>query len=112
MKRFPRIAVLAGVLAIGAVPATSLAAGNGPSANANAYGKYCKGESKQHVKGQKGTPFSVCVTAMAKLDHGQTSSPAKACKSESTKHVDGMKGTPYSQCVSGGKKLLADQSAH
>lgn len=51
-------------------------AGNGPNyapgeptpgpkaglpAKAKAYGRYCQGESKKHVKGEKGTPFSRCV---------------------------------------------------
>ena len=27
----------------------------------------CKGLSKKHVKGQKGTPYSVCVSGAAKL---------------------------------------------
>ena len=36
-------------------------------AKAKAYGKRCHGQSKKHVKGQKGTPFSRCVVAAAKL---------------------------------------------
>jgi len=36
-------------------------------AKAEAYGKYCQGESKKHVKGQKGTPYSDCISAAAKL---------------------------------------------
>jgi hypothetical protein len=78
----------------------------GLPAKAKAYGRYCKGESKKHVKGEKGTPFSRCVTAMAKLAKGQTASPRRACKSESRKHVKGEKGTPFSRCVKGGAKLL------
>jgi hypothetical protein len=78
----------------------------GLPAKAKAYGRYCKGESKKHVKGEKGTPFSRCVTAMAKLTKGQTASPGRACKSESRKHVKGEKGTPFSRCVKGGAKLL------
>jgi len=41
----------------------------------NAYGRLCQGESKTHVAGQKGTPFSQCVSAAAKLrgeKNGQT----------------------------------------
>jgi hypothetical protein len=87
----------------------------GPNASSKskgkAYGKYCATESKKHVKGTKGTPFSLCVTAMAKLAHGQTSNPTTACKGESKKHVDGEHGTPFSKCVSGGAKLLADDAA-
>jgi hypothetical protein len=76
-------------------------------AKAHAYGVYCNKESKTHVAGQKGTPFSQCVTAMAKLATGQTSNPAKACAAESKKHVAGQKGTPFSQCVSAAAKLKA-----
>jgi hypothetical protein len=63
------------------------------------YGVLCKGQSKKHVKGQKGTPFSQCVNALAKVDRGETTSPKKACKALSKKHVKGQKGTPYSRCV-------------
>ncbi len=48
-----------------------------PSNNhGKAYGRVCQGESKKHVAGQKGTPFSQCVSAAAKLrgeKTGQTS---------------------------------------
>jgi hypothetical protein len=83
-------------------------------AQAKAYGKDCKtaGASKQHVAGQKGTPFSDCVTALAHLAHSKTTthqSAQKACAAagETKKHVKGQKGTPFSQCVSAGTKLLA-----
>jgi hypothetical protein len=87
----------------------------GPSASASskakAYGKHCQGESKKHVAGQKGTPFSQCVTAMAKLASGQTASAKAACRALSKKHVAGQKGTPFSQCVAAAAKLqAADQS--
>jgi hypothetical protein len=122
-----KLAVLAGALAISAVPA--LAAAQAPSnpgtglkpstpgpgaslpTKAKAYGFYCQGESKKHVEGQKGTPFSQCVTAMAKLANGITSSPREACKNESKKHVEGQKGTPFSKCVAAGAKLLQNQSS-
>jgi len=81
----------------------------GLPAKAKAYGRYCQGESKKHVEGQKGTPFSQCVTAMAKLANGNTDNAAKACQGESKKHVEGQKGTPYSQCVSAAAKLQHDQ---
>jgi hypothetical protein len=68
------------------------------------YGVLCKGLSKKHVKGQKGTPFSQCVTAMAKIDRGETTSAKVACKGLSTKHVAGQKGTPFSQCVTAAKE--------
>jgi hypothetical protein len=87
-----------------------------PSNNGKAYGRACQGESKKHVAGQKGSPFSKCVTDMAHLAHssqsgtsGQTN-PARACANESKKHVAGQKGTPFSQCVSAAAKLLGDQN--
>ena len=64
------------------IPATALAnngkgQGEGPNyetappSHAKAYGKYCQGESKKHVKGEKGTEYSRCVTAVAKLRHDE-----------------------------------------
>ena len=78
-------------------------------AKAKAYGRYCQGQSKTHVAGQKGTPFSQCVTAMAKLATGSTTSPKAACATLGKKHVAGQKGTPFSQCVTAGAKLLKTQ---
>jgi hypothetical protein len=114
-----KIAVFA-TLAL-AVPALALAAKppapGSPAGNqyhkpaGHAYGFYCQAESKTHVAGTPGTPFSKCVTAMAKLASGSTNSPKAACASESKKHVAGKPGTPYSLCVSGGAKLLHDQSS-
>ena len=81
---------------------------NAPAGDkAKAYGKACQGESKKHVAGQKGTPFSQCVTAMAKLATGQTNSAKTACKSLSKKHVAGQSGTPYSKCIKAAAKLEA-----
>jgi hypothetical protein len=80
-------------------------------AKAKAYGRYCKDQSKRHVEGEKGTPFSQCVTAMAKLATGKTSSPRKACKELDKKPKEGEKGTPFSRCVSKGAKLLRYQKA-
>jgi hypothetical protein len=80
----------------------------GPSASAEtkakAYGKNCQGQSKKHVAGQKGTPFSQCVTAMARVATTHTN-PTTACKALSKKHVAGQKGTPYSRCVVAAAKL-------
>jgi len=75
-------------------------------AKAKAYGVYCRGESKKHVAGKHGTPFSKCVTDMAKLATGSAHNPRTACKNESKKHVAGKHGTPFSFCVRGGAKLL------
>jgi hypothetical protein len=138
MRFLSKLAVLIGALALCAAPAfaasqpsdtppdnqgTAHVPGNGTShfpettpgpsaglpAKAKAYGFYCQRESKKHVDGQKGTPFSQCVTAMAKLANGNTDNPRTACASESKKHVDGQKGTPFSRCVSAGAKLNHDQ---
>jgi hypothetical protein len=77
-------------------------------AKAKAYGRFCQGQSKKHVTGQKGTPFSQCATAMAKLANGQTKSAKSACKLLSKKHVKGAKGTPFSLCIRGAGKLHAE----
>jgi hypothetical protein len=90
----------------------------GPSAGlpamAKAYGRRCQNESKKRsdaAEGTKGTPFSQCVTAMAKLAVGATSSPRGACKALSKKHAEGEKSTPFGRCVSAGAKLLREQKA-
>ena len=78
----------------------------GLPAKAKAYGRYCQGQSKKHVAGTPGTPFSTCVTDMAKLATGKASNPHTVCLNESKRHVAGTKQTPYSLCVSGAEKLL------
>jgi len=78
-------------------------------AKAKAYGRYCQGFSKKHVAGSRGTPFSKCVTDMAKLASGKSSNPHSACRDLSKKHVAGEKGTPFSRCVVAGAKLHSDQ---
>ena len=77
---------------------------------AKAYGFYCQDQSKKHTEGQTGTAFSRCVTAMAKLATGQTSSPRRACHTESRHHKKGEKGTPFTRCVKAGAKLLGQHS--
>ena len=57
------------------------------------------------MHGQRGTPFSQCVTAMAKLATGKTSNPARACAKLSKNHVAGESGTPYGKCVAAAAKL-------
>ena len=86
---------------------TSTAASTVPS-QAKAYGYYCQNQSKTHVDGQKGTPFSQCVTAMAHLASGQTDSPKTACAAMSHK-PDGQKGSPFSRCVSSVARLLKNE---
>lgn len=70
---------------------------------------YCRGESKRHVRGQKRTPFSQCVSAMVKLRNGSATSAAGACRALSRRHANGMKRTPYAVCVAGAKRLLAER---
>ena len=126
MKVSTKLLMLIATMALAVAPALAVAAGPGdhptgppsttPGANgslpakAKAYGKYCPTESKTHVAGTPGTPFSKCVTDMAKLANGSTNNPRTACKDESKTHVAGTPGTPFSQCVSGGAKLLKNQA--
>jgi hypothetical protein len=138
MKLQRKLLMLFAAVALGAAPTVALAAGHGdhstgrpsttpptnqgtahkPStpgpnaslpAKAKAYGKNCQDQSKTHVAGTPGTPFSKCVTDMAKLASGSTNNPRTACKDESKKHVAGTPGTPFSLCVSSGAKLLKTQ---
>jgi hypothetical protein len=90
----------------------------GPSAGlpakAKAFGRYCQGQSKKRsdaAEGTTGTPFSQCVTAMAKLANGEADSPREACKNLSKKHTEGEQGTPFSACVKEGAKLQREQKA-
>jgi hypothetical protein len=71
----------------------------GPPPYGNAYGYLCKGQSKKHQKGEKGTAFSRCVKAMNRAAHNPGMSPGRACRGMSKKHVKGEKGTPFSRCV-------------
>ncbi len=78
---------------------------------AKAYGRYCKGAgaSRKHVKDEKGTPFSQCVTGLAKAANHEHMNPHRACKDVSKEHVEGQKGTPYSQCVTGVAHLRREE---
>jgi len=80
-----------------------------PSPKAKAYGKYCKGESKKHVKGEKGTAFSRCVRTAAQAAKHENRSPRQACQGESKKHVKGEKGTAFSRCVQSVAHLRRDE---
>jgi hypothetical protein len=137
MNLYVKTAAFAAAMALSAVPAFAGQPSDTPNQNSNpgtthqpstspnensqnnpgtshklaAPGQYCKAESKKHVEGQKGTPFSACVKAQAKLRSGATSSPRTACKDLSKKHVEGQHGTPFSLCVAAGAKLLKDQKA-
>lgn len=136
MKLHLKIALVVGALSLATAPAIALATqpedpgnGNGqakgpqyspepptpgPKAGlpekAKAYGRYCQGESKKHVKGEKGTAFSRCVTAMAKAATNDDLTPKQACKGLSKKHVKGEKGTPFSRCVVAAAKLRSQQA--
>jgi hypothetical protein len=124
MKFQTKTLALTAVLAMSAVPAfavpghvpshgihatgaTGSTGSTGPAgvAHGEAYGLACAHESKTHLAGHPGTPFSQCVVAMAKLDAGTTTNPAKACKTLSKKHLAGVHGTPFSKCVSAAAKL-------
>ena len=63
-----------------------------------AYGRYCRGESKKHVKGRKGTAFSRCVKAMARLDRDERKSARAACKAM-------KKGVERRQCIKAAREL-------
>jgi hypothetical protein len=79
-------------------------------------GQYCKGVSKKHIPGQKGTPFSQCVTAMAKINKKQSLAPSQACaslktvkgKKNANKKNKGAANKAFKQCVQAGKKLKLD----
>ncbi|MBW8059767.1 MAG: hypothetical protein FVQ78_05420 [Solirubrobacterales bacterium] len=124
MRLGVKIALVTGALALGASPGLAVAMhdGNSPHgkgaanaktpgpkaglpAKAKAYGRYCRGTSKKHVKGEKGTEFSRCVTAMAKAAKNERMNPRKACRGLSKKHVKGEKGTEFSRCVKAAAKL-------
>jgi hypothetical protein len=113
LKTLSKLALFVAMLALAATPAFAV----GPPAQAKAYGKHCQGQSKKRsdaAPGTKGTPFSQCVVAMAKLATGRTDSPRQACKALSKRRSDapeGMKGTPFSQCAAGGAKLLRQRMA-
>jgi hypothetical protein len=81
----------------------------GLPAQAKAYGRYCQGKSRKHVKGEPGTEFSRCVKAMAKAA-ANGASPREACKGLSKEHVKGEKGTEFSRCVKAAAQLHKDQS--
>jgi hypothetical protein len=107
------VLVVAPAVALGAkAPAPGSAATPAASQypKGHAYGFFCKAESKTHVAGTPGTPFSKCVTAMAKLANGSTKSAKAACAPLSKKHLRGTPGTPYSVCVSAGAQLLKTTS--
>ncbi len=136
MKHLFRLAAIAATLALAVAPSLALAGpsqsgqehgkGKGPQheaapqtpgpqaplpEKAQAYGVYCRDQSKEHVKGQRGTAFSQCVTAMAKAAHNEKLSARQACKGLSKEHVKGEKGTAFSRCVTAAAKLRQAESS-
>jgi hypothetical protein len=87
----------------------------GLPAQAKAYGRYCKGQSKKRAKGdtEKGTPFSRCVKAMREVANNERTNPRKACANQnlSKKRTKGEeeKGTPFSRCVKKAAQLKREQ---
>ena len=77
---------------------------------AKAYGYYCRGKSKKHIKGEKGTEFSRCVKAMARGAKNSNLTPREACRGLSKEHVKGEQGTEFSRCVKAVARLHTDQS--
>lgn len=56
---------------------------SGLPAQAKAYGRHCQGQSKKRsdaAEGTKGTPFSQCVKAMAKLATVRPTRPARRAR--------------------------------
>ena len=131
MKLRTMLAMGLAVLSLGALPAIGLADGpdyqppegpkyehpdhppQGPKTapKGHAYGYYCRGQSKKHVKGEKGTAFSRCVKAMAQADKHESLNAKKACKALSKKHVKGVKGTPFTKCVQGVNQMRREEAA-
>jgi hypothetical protein len=121
MKLRSKLAAGLVALSMGAVP--TVAGATGPtyapehpthpthpttSPKGHAYGYYCKGKSKKHVKGEKGTEFSQCVATLKQADNKDLT-PKQACKDESKEHVKGEKGTAYSNCVKTVAHMQRDQ---
>jgi hypothetical protein len=76
-----------------------------------AYGYYCRGESKKHVKGEQGTAFSRCVKRLKHADNHGDMNAKKACKGLSKKHAKGEKGTEFSRCVKKVNEMRKEKAA-
>ena len=116
-----KIALVAGALAAGVAPSTAFAKptyhpGGGPPEHptppphGKAYGVYCRGASKEHVKGKQGTEFSRCVNRMEKAAKNDHMPPGQVCKGLSKEHVKGQQGTPFSTCVKGVAQMRKDKA--
>jgi hypothetical protein len=118
MKLHPKLAIGLAVLAMGLLPTMAGAVSYQPEYHpetpkgpkhppkGHAYGYWCRGESKKHVKGEKGTAFSRCVLAHKRAANQPNLTAKQACKGLSKKHTaHGDKGTAFSRCV----KTVAQQ---
>jgi len=121
MKLHSKLVTGLAALAMGLLPATAGAVSYQPdyhpahpttTPKGHAYGYWCKGESKKHVKGEKGTAFSRCVRAHKRAANQPDLTPRQACKDLKKKHdasgrhvPHGEKGTAFSRCV----KAVAQQ---
>jgi len=113
MKLHPKLVLGVAVLAMGLLPTMAGAVSYQPEYHpetpkgskkppkGHAYGYWCRGESKKHVKGEKGTAFSRCVRAHKRAANQPDLTAREACKDlKGQKHVPhGDKGTPFSRCV-------------
>lgn len=125
MKLHLKLVAGLAVLAMGLVPAMAGAVSYQPEYHpetpkgpkqppkGHAYGYWCRGESKKHVKGEQGTAFSRCVRAHKRAANQPNLSPAQACKDlKKQKHVPhGDKGTPFSRCVKSVVKQRQEERA-
>ena len=86
---------------------------DGLPSQAKGYGKYCQDQSKKHVAGEKGTPFSQCVRALRAADNNDAKTAKKACKAlKGQKHKPhGEKGTAFSRCVKSVAQMRKEQAA-
>ncbi|MFL5897726.1 MAG: hypothetical protein ACJ76D_04595 [Solirubrobacterales bacterium] len=124
MKLHPKLVLGLAVLAMGLLPAMAGAVSYQPEYHpatpkgpkhpprGHAYGYWCRGESKKHVKGEKGTAFSRCVLAHKRAANQPNLTAKQVCKTLRPKHdrsgrhiPHGEKGTAFSRCV----KTVAQQ---
>jgi hypothetical protein len=115
MKLHLKLTMGLAVLAMGLLPAMAGAVSYHPeyhpahpptAPRGHAYGYWCKGESKKHAKGEKGTAFSRCVQAHKRAANQDNLTPRQTCKDLNKKHdrsgrhvAHGAGGTAFSRCV-------------
>lgn len=98
------LAVTAALLAVGVSAPSAQAARSAP--DARAFGKHCQAQSKKRVAGSTGTPFSKCVTAMARLARAKSRSPQIACARLTRKRTGAGRRSAYDRCVRSGRTLI------